>query len=268
GWRALAASISDVAAMGGRPLLAVVSLTVPPDLDETGVLALYRGMRDLAARHRVTIAGGDLSRGTALSMGVSVVGEVRPSNLKRRSGGRPGDVLAVTGPLGRSRAGLAILDGEVDRAVLPPALVERALEAYRRPSPRVEAGRFLGASRSVRAVMDLSDGVASDLPRLAEASGLAAVIDAEALPIDPACLAVAQAMRTPPERLALEGGDDLELLVAVERRAFGYLAGRAITRLGGPLLAVGRLEEGSGVALERNGSRAALDLAGWDAFRP
>lgn len=264
GWRSLAASISDVAAMGGRPHLAVVSLTIPDDLDEQGVLSLYHGMAELAARERVQIAGGDLSRGQVLSLGVTVVGEVRPSNLKRRDGGRPGDVVAVSGPLGASRAGLAILEGEVDRAALDPLLVERALAAYRRPQPRVGAGRFLGASRNVNAMMDLSDGLAADLPRLAAASGTGAVI--EHVPIDPACRVVAAAMGVAPERLALEGGDELELLCAVRARAFAYLAERARARLGRPLLRVGRLERGSEVSVVGEGRREPLDVAGWEAL--
>ncbi|HVA38268.1 MAG TPA: thiamine-phosphate kinase [Candidatus Dormibacteraeota bacterium] len=268
GWRALAASLSDVAAMGGRPLLAVVSLTIPRDLDEQGVVALYRGMNELARRHRVTIAGGDLSRGAILSLGVTAVGEVRPSNLKRRDGGLPGDVVAVTGPLGASRAGLAILDGQVDPAALDPVLVARAVEAHRRPVPRVEAGHALGGSREVRALMDLSDGLAADLPRLAAASGVAAVIEEAALPIDAACRAVALAMGVAPARLALEGGDDLELLCAVRGRAFEHLAERVRARVGRPLLRVGRLEAGDSVTLERAGERHPLDVSGWEALRP
>ncbi|TAM56343.1 thiamine-phosphate kinase [bacterium] len=267
GWRALAASISDVAAMGGRPVLAVVSLTLPEDLDQAGVLQLYQGMDELAGRQRVQIVGGDLSRGRVLSLGVTVVGEVRPSNLKRRGDGREGDVVAVSGPLGLSRAGLAILEGEVDPAKLEPRLVERALAAYRRPLPQTGAGRFLGGSRYVRAMMDLSDGLASDLPRLAQASGTGATIDVERLPIDPACRAVAEAMGVPPEDLALQGGDDLELLCTVRRRAFEYLAGRAKARLGRALLPVGSLERGEGVALLRGGERRPLELRGWEALR-
>lgn len=267
GWRALAVSLSDIAAMGGRPILAVVSLTIPSDLGERDIHGLYRGMKELAARYDVQIAGGDLSRGNVLSLGVTVVGEVRRSNLKRRGGGAPGDVLAVTGPLGLNRAGLAILEGEVDPAALDPRLVERAVGAYRRPQPRVEAGRFLGGSAYVTAMMDLSDGLAADLPRLAAASGVAAVVDAQTLPIDPACRAVAEAMGVSPLRLALEGGDDLELLCAIRARSAAYVAGRAEKRLGRPLLRVGRLEAGAGVTVCQDGERRPLGVTGWDALR-
>ena len=267
GWRALAASLSDAAAMGARPLLTVVSLVVPGDLDEGGVILLYQGIAELAARHGVQIVGGDLSRGEVLSLGVTVVGEVRPSNLKRRGDGRVGDVVAVSGPLGLSRAGLAILDGEVDRERIDAPLAERAVAAYRRPQPRVAAGRFLGGSRYVRGMMDLSDGLAADLPRLAAACGTAAVIDAGALPVDPACRAVALAMGVAPEDLALEGGDDLELLCTVEKRAFGYLAQRVRARLGRALLPVGRLEAGAGVFVRRGGVQRPLDVQGWEALR-
>ena len=135
--------------MGARPVLATVALAVPPADAESDITAIYRGIVECAKCYEVTIAGGDLSRGDATTIAITVVGEVRPSNLKLRSGGRPGDVVAVTGELGAARAGLL---GEASGCT-----------AFRRPQPRIAEGRFLAASTNVHAMMDCSDGLSTDL---------------------------------------------------------------------------------------------------------
>ncbi len=135
GWRAMAANLSDLAAMGARPVLATVALGVPADNVENDVTEIYRGIAACARRYAIGIAGGDLSRSDGMTIAITVVGEVRPSNLKLRSGGRSGDVLAVTGKLGAARAGLR---GE-----------ESGVQAFRRPQPRIDEGRFLAASANV-----------------------------------------------------------------------------------------------------------------------
>jgi thiamine-monophosphate kinase len=246
GWRAIAANLSDVAAMGARPVLAVVALGFPKATTQDEVLELYRGIADCAARYQCSIAGGDLSSAPAWTIAITVVGEVRSSNAKLRSGGYPGDVLAVTGPLGAARAGLL-----GDAAGLP---------ALRRPEPRIAEGRFLAASRNVTAIMDISDGLSTDVQRLAMASGCGAELDA--IPVAPAARAIAQARGESAERFALAGGDDFELLAAIRPRAFGYLAGRYAKRFGRALKKVGALRAEPGVVY--NGER--IERSGWDHF--
>jgi thiamine-monophosphate kinase len=140
GWRAMAANVSDLAAMGARPILATVALGLPQSIAAAGVAELYRGLADCAARAKLAIVGGDLSRAPALTIAITVVGEVRASNAKTRSGGRPGDVLAVTGTLGAARAGLELTRGG---ARIADDLQAAALQAFRRPQPRVAEGRFM-----------------------------------------------------------------------------------------------------------------------------
>jgi thiamine-monophosphate kinase len=183
------------------------------------------------------------------------VGEVRPSNLKLRSGMLPGDVLAVTGALGASRAGLA---AAVERPELgnDPA-ADDALRAFRTPEPRLAEGRWLGASRNVRAMMDTSDGLSSDLARLARASGTGAVI--EAVPVAACAAALAERAHADAAAWALDGGEDFELLVAVAPRAFSHLAARFHARFGRPLLRVGT------ATAELDGT--AVGSAGWDHLR-
>jgi len=246
GWLAMAANLSDLAAMGARPVLATVALGFPQKATQEEVLELYRGIADCAARYRCSIAGGDLSRAPAWTIAIAVVGEVRPSNEKLRSGGCPGDVLAVTGPLGAARAGLL---GEATGS-----------QAFRRPEPRVAEGRFLAASRNVGAMMDISDGLSTDVARLASASGCGAELNA--IPVAAAARVIAGARQENAERLALAGGDDFELLAAIRPRAFSYLAARYAKRFGRALERVGVLRPEPGVVY--NGER--VEPSGWDHF--
>ena len=260
GRRALASNLSDIAAMGARPVLATVALGFPRGTDPAWLLACYDGIAALAKQACCAIAGGDLTRAPAIVLSITVIGEVRASNLKRRDGARPGDVVAVTGPLGASRAGVRVA---LDRPDLigEPEFAE-ALAAYRTPQPRLHEGRWLGASRHVRAMMDLSDGLSTDLGRICSASGVAAIIDA--VPVHEAARRVAARTGDDADRWALDGGEDFELLVAIEKRAFRHLTERFAARFGRALIAVGRITEGAGVRLA-NG--AAVEPSGWDHLR-
>jgi thiamine-monophosphate kinase len=257
GWRAIAANLSDLAAMGARPVLATIALGLRQTTTLDEILELYRGLTDCATRHKLAIVGGDLSRAEALSIAITVVGEVRPSNVKTRAGGRPGDVLAVTGRLGAARAGLEITRGA---ASLPERLQEEALQAFRRPQPRVAEGRFLGASRNVTAMMDISDGLSTDVARLAAASNCGAALDA--VPVSESARAAALALGENPQRFALAGGEDFELLAAIRPRAFAHLAARYEACFGRKLLRVGDLRDEAGVVYHG----APLERSGWDHF--
>jgi thiamine-monophosphate kinase len=261
GHRAMAANLSDVAAMGARPVLVTVALGVAPQSTEAWILECYRGMLALASEHGARIVGGDLVRAPALTLALTIVGEVARPRLRRRDGGRPRDVLAVTGPLGASRAGLELLRREL---AVPAGVRAAALAAFETPQPRVPEGRWLAASVNVHAMMDSSDGLSTDAARLAAASGCGVTLDSP--PVHPAATAVARAAGDDPDAYALDGGEDFELLVAVAPRAFAHLSARFGARFGRPLLAVGRLDARAGLRRREHDRERVLVAAGWDHF--
>jgi len=265
GHRALASNLSDIAAMGARPVLATIALGVAQPVDEHWILDCYRGIARLAKRTGTAIVGGDIVSAPALMLSITVIGEVRPSHRKTRSGARPADVLAVTGPLGASRAGLEIALDRPDLGIDPR--FASALRAYRAPEPRLREGLRFGALRNVHAMMDLSDGLSTDVRRLCAASGVGAIVDRDAIPIAESARALGDLVGLDPLAYALDGGEDFELLVAVAPRAFPHVAKRYVKSFGRPLHRIGTVTEGSSVTL-RNGERAReLVSAGWDHLR-
>jgi thiamine-monophosphate kinase len=260
GHRAMASNLSDIAAMGARPVLATVALAVAPGTSEAWILECYRGMQALASAHATQIAGGDIVRAPVLSLTLTVIGEVARPRLRRRSGGRPGDIVALTGPLGASRAGLERLLRPVE---VDAELGAAADAAFALPQPRMREGRWLAASAHVHALQDCSDGLSIDVARLARASGCGAVL--EDVPVHPAARAVALAAGDDPLGYALEGGEDFELIAAIAPRAFRHLAERFQAHFGRPLLACGRLETDPGVRLAQAGTTPReLTPGGWD----
>lgn len=253
GWKALAVNLSDLAAMGATPSVALLSLGLPPGTTPADVDALLEGFLALAARERVTLAGGNLSRSPGpLVVDVTAIGHVRPRRMLTRGGGHGGDALYVTGTLGSARAGLQKL---VARG---PAGDDPLIESHRRPEPRTRIGRLLGGNRAASACMDLSDGLADAVRQMAEASGLGARIDADALPIDPAAAAWFESAGCDPVMEALSGGDDFELLFSVRPRHRGRLRTVHHGARGVTLTRIGELTAEPGLSLQRGDATESL----------
>ena len=185
GHKALAVNLSDLAAMGAKPRLALLSLALPASFPVTDFDALIGGFVDLAAEHHVSIVGGNITRSPGpLVVDVTATGSVRRRRILRRGTARAGDGLFVSGQVGSAAAGLEWLQAHAPREAAPSDLAV-AVQRYRRPAPCVRLGLLAGRGRIARAAVDLSDGLADAVRQVAEASGLGAVVEAEKVPIDP-----------------------------------------------------------------------------------
>jgi thiamine-monophosphate kinase len=255
GWKALAVNLSDIAAMGGTPRLALLSLGLPANSVAEDVYALVDGFLALAADARVTLAGGNITRSPGpLMVDVTVTGFARPRHILTRSGAHAGEDLYVTGSVGAAAAGLRWLTGEMGTAnveELPG--IEDCVRRHCAPEPRVRIGALLGRNRAASACMDLSDGLADAVRQIAAASETGASIDAAALPIPAAARECFRRAGVDPIAGAASGGDDYELLFAVPRRARGRLATVIRQARGVPITRIGRLTKESGTAITRDG---------------
>ena len=265
GRKALATALSDLAAMGAAPGEAYVQLGVPDDLDEAGCAELARGLAAVAADHSVAVLGGDVTRAPALTLALTVVGHaVAPAEFVTRSGARSGDVVAVTGELGGAAAGLVLLERPELAGVLDPRVAERLRLRQLEPEARLEAGQALARSGAT-AMIDLSDGLGGDAGHLAESSGVEVVVELERVPLQEGVAAVAEAAGVDLHELAVERGEDYELLVTVPKDRV-HDALQAVAGTGCALTPIGSVGEGAGAALiEPDGSRRKP--AGFDQLR-
>jgi len=260
GWKCLARAVSDIAAMGGQPRCFLLSLALPQSHTGRWLDEFLSGLRRAARGFRCLLAGGDTTRRKEILINVTVVGEVREGQAVLRSGAKPGDVIFVSGRLGEAELGLRLLRiGETIAGRKDPALKKHLY-----PEPRLELGRWLAEKGLAAAMMDLSDGFSSDLPRLCAASGVGARIEEAKLPI----VSTSWDKRTQgfdSLHLALDGGDDYEMLFVVPRRRVASIQ-RSFRGLA--LTSIGEITRERTILLtDKDGQERKLVPSGWDPFR-
>ena len=265
GWKCIASNVSDIAAMGGLPLYALITLGLPPDTEIEDIQLLYQGMLEICNRYGVSIIGGDMVRSPVAFVTVGLTG-VHGGEPMLRTNARVGDLVGVTGHLGDSGGGLQLMLAEQEVSDLPLRVSIDAADylrwRHRRPDPAVEAGRALVEAGVVTA-MDVSDGLADDLGKLCRASGLAARIDAHRVPVHPYLV---ESFPDTYLQLALYGGEDYLLLFTappnVMERALGKLSPEAAV--------IGEIVAGkpaSVAVVDESGVEMTPGAGGWDHFR-
>ncbi len=259
GWKCVAVSISDIAAMGGLPTWTFPSIGLKPDTEVESVDELYRGMAECARRFGSEIAGGDTNsvKGDD-TFSITQLGQVEPDKIMLRSGAKIGDRILVTGHLGDSRSGLELLlkygTEEARRKFA------HLVESHVIPMPRVQEARAAVGTGAVHAMMDLSDGLGADLPKLCKASGVGAVIYADKLPISDELRRAADMLDMDATQLAASGGEDFELLMAVDPAAVD-----SVILACGSTTEIGEIVDGVIQMSLSDGTRQSL-TSGWEHF--
>ena len=269
GHKALAVNLSDIAAMGATPALATVSLGLRGDEDVADLESAYRSLGHLAARTGCVVAGGDIVASPfAVLWHVTVLGVSPGGRTLTRAGARPGDVIVVSGTLGASAAGLALLGMEPADLRRRATSADLLIEAHLRPEPRLALGQLL-LREGATAAMDLSDGLLGDLPKILLASAVAAVIDADAIPVAAAVRAL-----FPDDwfTMAMSGGEDYEILATLSPDAADRIIAAAAA-IGSTLTPIGTIlphdpDQPLLGLRDRNGDVQAVDDRAFDHFRP
>jgi thiamine-monophosphate kinase len=260
GYKALARATSDIAAMGARPRYFLLALALPPDCATTWLDAFLNGMADAARLFGLILAGGDTTKYPSILVNLTVIGEASPGRAILRSGARPGDLICVSGSLGEAELGLHL----VQRGLYKDRRWKKLVGKHFSPEPRLALGRWLAGHRFATSMIDTSDGLSTDLGHICKASGVGAKLFAAKMPL---VKVPTELLRTglDPLQLAIDGGEDYELLFTVPKR----LAGRVPRQVEGvPITVIGEIVRGKGIELvDEKGQSKLLRQGGWDPFR-
>jgi thiamine-monophosphate kinase len=259
GFRAMAANLSDLAAMGANPAFALLSLGVPA-CNGAQIEQLLHGMLSLAAEHGLALVGGDTVKAPLLTINLCLIGRIEHTPLKR-SLAKVGHSIWLTGPLGVSGAGLYCLRNRMPQEGAWQSLIA----AHKKPVPRVEAGLVLARSGAAGGVMDISDGLATDLARMCQAARVGATVEAEALPLSATLLELARITCQDPLQWALQGGEDFELLFTCVPAVENQLAAQ-LRKTGLNPVKIGRINAAPGVFLQKQNQCHKIDFQGFDHF--
>jgi len=267
GRRVTAINVSDIAAMGGNPRWALVSLAIPGSTEVGYVEELYRGMREQASLAGASIVGGNLSRmKSVIVLDFTLLGTVAPERLTLRSTARAGDAVLLTGSPGESRAGLELI--RRPDLVLSASSRRKLIDRHLCPQPRLVEGQLLARSGLVTSMIDVSDGVAGDLRHICESSGKGAEIEAASFPVSLAVSEAARAAGADSLEWVLSGGEDYELLFTASPGAVACLRRMLLDETGTSCTQIGEITSEAGEVWVRlaDGGRIVPFAAGWDHF--
>ncbi len=265
GYKALAVSLSDIAAMGGVPRYALISVGWPAYIDLEYAEKLYAGIQELATTYAVNIIGGDTVKAPQLVLDVTVLGESESSPVTR-SGAKPGDVIAVTGRLGAAGAGLKLLLSESSKKKLTAGIANSLITAHLKPLPRVEAAAILVKMGNPSAMIDISDGLASEVNHICASSAVGALIYADNLPVDKETRVAGKILEIDCLDWALYGGEDYELLVTLEETNF-LPAQKALADKGVNFTVIGKVvAKNDGVCIMCGERKMPLTARGYNHF--
>jgi thiamine-monophosphate kinase len=259
GWKALAVNLSDIAAMGGIPTYALLSLALPPQLDVDDIIRFVRSMIYLANQFDVILIGGNTVAAPQVVINMTLIGYCKTNAMLRRTGALPGEQISVTGYLGSSAAGLAMLKGKFIRDREASNFLR---QAHLKPTPRIREGQIL-LQQGVRTAIDISDGLVADLEHICEASGVSAKIRVDQLPVHP----VVKTNFPDFQQLALFGGEDYELLFTADQETIS----RVRQSLACPITVIGEVTREISaqrvMVIDDRGNILRYEKGGWNHFR-
>ncbi len=261
GWKSAAVNLSDIAAMGGMPRFCLSSLAIPSGISVEAVKGFYRGFSSLLRAHDTMLVGGDMSSSkSGFIVSVAVLGETKKGMVISRTGAKPGDRVFVTGTLGDSGAGLEILKSG-DRG--QGADVRNLIEKHIRPVPRIEWGRQIALAKCASSMIDISDGLSSDLSHICDASGVGAVLFSDKIPFSTSLLKSAARLDKNPLHYALSSGEDYELLFTVPTARMKTLETLRI-----PVTEIGMITMGNDLLMvNAAGRKTILKPTGYNHFK-
>lgn len=257
GYKSLAVNISDVASMGAKPCFVFLSLAIPPTTSMSWCEDFIEGFHKLSKEYNVFLLGGDTTSADEghITISVTAVGEVKNSNIKRRSAAQMGDIIAVNTTLGDSALALKLMLLGIE---VPADLLAR----HNTPKPQIEAGVWFGGRVAVRAMMDISDGVASDLEHICKLSSCGAVINTDLIPHSETMKQVCNTYNLQPLDFSLSGGEDYGLLLTIDREEFETLR----EEFKGELYPIGEIKEGSGISYTNSKGVEIVQKTGFRHF--
>ncbi len=266
GYKALAVNLSDIAAMGGTARESFISIAIPDDCSLDFLDAIYDGMKDLAAQFDVNILGGDTT-GSKVDLIINVVvhGMIAKEEMLCRDAARPGDIIFSTGYLGDSKAGLHLILNDIPAG---SDELHNLLRAHLLPAPHLMEGRFLAQQPAVKAAIDTSDGLSSDLAHIAEESGVGAILYSDKIPVSRDLKSFCEQFNFDPVEYALAGGEDYTLLCTVSPEEAERVAGDFQKKFNRPLFKIGEIITGKELKVDYpDGSSKSIAPSGWDHFK-